>query len=232
MSTHFYDISIKKVIKETDEAVSLELDIPTDLSEIFAYKQGQYITIRKGSGSAEIRRSYSMSTSPLEPHCRITVKKVPGGLMSVYLCEQVKEGDILSIAPPEGRFLVPLHPEARKQYYFLGAGSGITPLMSLIKTTLEVEPLSTCYLLYGNQLPGTTIFRDELLSLVQRFSGQLQVQFLYSREQKEVKKGFFCSFKRPTNRKDASVTILLSEKNMGEIGLNTTVILLKLRLLR
>jgi ring-1,2-phenylacetyl-CoA epoxidase subunit PaaE len=191
MSTHFYDIPVKKVIKETEEAISLELAIPTDLAEVFAYKQGQYITIKKGSGEAEIRRSYSMSTSPLETSYRITIKKVSGGAMSVYLCEQVKEGDVLSIAPPEGRFLVPLHPEASKQYYFLGAGSGITPLMSLIKTTLEVEPLSTLFLLYGNQMPSTTIFKDELMELTQRFSGQFHVHFLYSREQKEAKKGFF-----------------------------------------
>jgi ring-1,2-phenylacetyl-CoA epoxidase subunit PaaE len=191
MSTHFYEIPVKSVIRETEDAVSLELDIPGELAEEFAYKQGQYLTVRRWDGGQEIRRSYSMSTSPLESCCRITVKKVSGGLMSVFLCDQVKAGDLLSVAPPEGRFFVPLHPEARKQYYFFGAGSGITPLMSLIKTTLEVEPLSSVYLLYGNQLPATTIFREELEQLVHRFAGQFQVRFLYSREKKEQKKGFF-----------------------------------------
>ena len=139
----FYALKIKQVTPETADKVTIELEIPADLQEKFAYKQGQHITVRIHQNDHELRRSYSMSSSPLEQNrLAITVKKVRGGRVSAFLHDTLKAGDTLDIAAPEGRFFTPLDPEKRRTYYFFGAGSGITPLMSIIKTTLESEPMS------------------------------------------------------------------------------------------
>ena len=158
----FHALKINKIIPETPDTVSLEFEIPDNLREKFAYKQGQHITIRHSLNGHELRRSYSMSSSPLESRFAVTVKKVTGGQMSTFLHDQVKAGDTLDVAPPDGRFYIPLDPEKRRTYFVFGAGSGITPLMSILKTTLEAEPMSNIFLLYGSRNEENIIFRDEL----------------------------------------------------------------------
>lgn len=176
----FYKLKVQSIIRETGDTVSIILGIPEDLKESFAYKQGQYITIKHEFGGDEIRRSYSMSSSPLEDMLKFTVKKVSGGTMSVYLNEQLKEGDVLEVSHPDGHFFTPLHPEQQKFYYMFGAGSGITPLMSLIKTTLEVELLSTVHLFYGNREETAVIFREELDAMAKKYEGQFIMEYIYS----------------------------------------------------
>jgi ring-1,2-phenylacetyl-CoA epoxidase subunit PaaE len=205
MSNHFYPIEVKSIIKETEDTVTICFDIPHNLKEEFAYKQGQYISIRKFEGDQEIRRSYSMCSSPLEPYLCISAKRVKDGYMSVYLTEKLKEGDLLEISAPEGRFFTPLHPESRKQYYLFGAGSGITPLMSILKTILEVEPLSTVYLLYGNRSEESTIFYQKLDEMTRSFGGQFFVQFLFTDSAPAVRKGLFSKWKSTSNEKHGRV---------------------------
>lgn len=205
MSNHFYPIVVQSIIKETEDTVSICFDIPNNLKEEFAYKQGQYISIKKLEGDQEIRRSYSMSSSPLEPNLCISVKKVKEGYMSVFLTEQLKAGDTLEISAPEGRFFTPLHPESRKQYFLLGAGSGITPLMSILKTILEVEPLSTVYLLYGNRSEVSTIFYQKLDEMSRSFSGQFFVRFLFTDSAQAEKKGLFSKWKSSGNERHGRI---------------------------
>jgi ring-1,2-phenylacetyl-CoA epoxidase subunit PaaE len=192
----FFPIKVKQVISETPDSVTLVLDIPEDLQDRFEYKQGQYITIRVELNGHELRRSYSMSSSPLEPNMAITVKKVSGGLVSSFLHDQVKAGDTLQIAAPDGRFFSKINPEKRHTYYLFAAGSGITPLMSIIKTVLEGEPMSAIYLFYGSRTEDYIIFRNELDLLSERYNGQLFVEYILSKPKKEASGGLFGMFKK------------------------------------
>ncbi|MBK9338450.1 MAG: ferredoxin--NADP reductase [Lewinellaceae bacterium] len=196
---HFHTLTISKITPETPDTVTLEFQIPEDLQDSFAYKQGQHVTIRHEIGGHEIRRSYSMSSSPLETRFAVTVKKVAGGQMSVFLHDTAKPGDTLEVAPPDGRFFVKLDPDKRRTYYIFGAGSGITPLMSILKTTLEAEPMSAIFLLYGSRDEESIIFRDELERLSERYTGQLHVEHILSRPKKEAAGSFLGLFKKYTS---------------------------------
>lgn len=195
----FHPLKVNKVIPETADTVTLEFDIPEHLRDTFAYKQGQHITIRHELGGHEVRRSYSMSSSPLEPRFAVTVKKVSGGQMSGFLHDSVKPGDTLEVAPPDGRFYLAIDPDKRRTYYLFGAGSGITPLMSILKTILEGEPMSTVFLLYGSRNEENIIFREELERLSQRYSGQLFVEHILSQPKKEAAGSFLGIFKKYTS---------------------------------
>ncbi|MEQ1747770.1 MAG: ferredoxin--NADP reductase, partial [Saprospiraceae bacterium] len=188
---------------------------------IFAYTQGQHITVRHHIGGHEVRRSYSMSSSPLEQRFAVTVKKVADGRMSGFLHDQVKPGDALEVAPPEGRFFVKLDPDKRRTYYIFGAGSGITPLMSILKATLEAEPMSAIFLLYGSRDEENIIFRDELERLSERYTGQLFVEHILSRPKKEAAGSFLGIFKKYTSnwagkmgRIDTRAVTMFLEENL------------------
>ncbi|MCC7245162.1 MAG: ferredoxin--NADP reductase [Saprospiraceae bacterium] len=193
----FFEIPVKNIIRETADTVTVELDIPQHLQDTFTYHQGQYISLKHQDGEHELRRSYSMSSSPLEKKLCITVKKVQGGRVSTWLNEVVKVGDTLQVAPPDGRFYNELSPEKRRTYYLFGSGSGITPLMSILKTILEAEPMSAVFLLYGSRNEESIIFKDELEKLSQRYGGQLVVEHILSQPKKEsASGGLFGIFKK------------------------------------
>ncbi|MBK8554742.1 MAG: ferredoxin--NADP reductase [Lewinellaceae bacterium] len=194
----FYSLKIKNITPETSDTATLEFDIPAELAEIFKYKQGQYVTIRAQINGQEIRRSYSMSSSPLENRLAVTVKKVSGGKMSGFLHDQTKVGDVLDLAHPEGRFTSKLDPEKRHTYYLFGAGSGITPLMSILRTILEAEPMSTISLLYGSRNEESIIFKEALEQLTAQYAGQLHVEHILSQPRKEGGGGLFGMFKKST----------------------------------
>jgi ring-1,2-phenylacetyl-CoA epoxidase subunit PaaE len=195
----FYALRLLTKTQETTDAVTLTFEIPAELADLFRYKQGQYITLRTFPGGTEQRRSYSMSSAPLEPHLSVTVKKVPGGIVSGWLHDTVQAGDVVEMAAPAGRFFNELNPDKRRTYYLFGAGSGITPLMSILKTILEAEPMSVVFLLYGSRSEADIIFREQLEQLEQRYTGQLHVEHILSRPQKEVGSGgLFGLFKKST----------------------------------
>ncbi|MBK6933460.1 MAG: ferredoxin--NADP reductase [Saprospirales bacterium] len=195
----FHAIKVNNIVPETPDTVTLEFAIPDHLLPVFAYKQGQHITIRHELNGHEVRRSYSMSSSPVESRFAVTVKKVAGGRMSTFLHDQLKAGDTLELAPPDGRFFTPLDPDKRRTYYIFGAGSGITPLLSILKTTLEVEPMSSIFLLYGSRDEENIIFRDELERLSERYTGQLFVEHILSRPKKAASGNFLGLFKKYTS---------------------------------
>ncbi|MFZ4426007.1 MAG: 2Fe-2S iron-sulfur cluster-binding protein [Saprospiraceae bacterium] len=185
----FFPLEVKEVRTENSEAVTLFFKIPPDLKETFAYLPGQYLTLRIVLEGQEYRRAYSMCSSPLEPDLAVTVKRVPKGKISNYLNDTAKAGQILDVMPPQGRFSPSLSPEKRNAYYLFGAGSGITPLMSILKTILEEEPQSAVYLLYGNRNEASVLYRDELGRLEKRYQGQLEVVHTLSRPQTDKPKG-------------------------------------------
>ena len=154
MSTTFHPLTVKKVKKETQDCVSVSFDVPAELAEQFKFTQGQYLTFRQINGNEELRRSYSICASPHENELKVAVKKVPDGLFSSFMNENLKEGDILEVMPPMGKFYTELNPENKKTYVAFAAGSGITPIISIIKSVLKNEPQSQFILIYGNKNNG------------------------------------------------------------------------------
>src|SRR6056297_993383 len=187
--TSFYDLKIKGIKEETPKTKSYTFEVPTELSNKFAYKQGQYLTLRFDIEGQDARRSYSMSSSPLEDHLTVTVKRVKNGLVSNYMADSLQVGDTVRVMPPDGRFYTKLDGDQKKAYYLFAAGSGITPLMSILKTILEKEPLSTVHLLYGNRNEDCIIFEDALKRLDAEYKGQLHTTFILSQPLRTRKGG-------------------------------------------
>lgn len=163
MKTYF--LQVKDIIQETPEAATIEFWHP--LSEQVKYKAGQFVTvIVPADNGKKVRRSYSMSSSPhTDTAIGITIKRVPNGLVSNYLLDNVKKGDFLEIIEPMGNFYVEPDASKSRHIFLIGAGSGITPLMSIAKTILKMEPLSKVSLIYGNRTEENIIFRHQLIDL-------------------------------------------------------------------
>lgn len=196
MSKNFHPLKVKEVIAETPDTASIVFEVPADNKATFAYQQGQYLTLRFQINGADVRRAYSMSSSPLEPHLKVSVKRVDKGLVSNYIHDHVKAGDTIEVMPPQGRFYTSLDVEQRKTYYLFGAGSGITPLMSILKTVLEAEPQSTVHLLYGSRDEEHIIFKEELDALQAKYTDQLIVEHTLSQPIREKAKGLGGLFKK------------------------------------
>jgi len=189
MSNHFHALRVKSITPETADAVTVAFEVPDDLKDTFAYQHGQYLTLRFDLKGQDVRRAYSMCSSPAEGTLAVTVKKVKGGLVSSHINDQVKPGDTIEVMPPEGRFFTPVDPDQRKDYYLIGAGSGITPLRSILKTILEKEPMSRVVLLYGNRNEDCIIFRNDLDELASMHGGQFEVRYTLSQPKREKSKG-------------------------------------------
>ena len=198
MNPTFYPLTISRVNKETEDAVSLFFYIPEDLKETFRYTQGQYLTLRFSLNGKEERRAYSMCSSPLEKEITVTVKRLERGLVSNHINDHLEAGSTVEVMSPDGRFNTKLDPEQHKSYYLFGAGSGITPLMSILKTILEKEPMSTVFLLYGNREEKSIIFRDSLSEMNKRYDNQLIVEHILSQPIKKKEKGLGGFFKKAT----------------------------------
>ena len=182
--SNFYPLKIKEIIRETSQAVSLSFDIPENLKEEFKFKAGQYITIKYDAENGEVRRAYSLCSAPASEDFKVTVKEVEGGSFSVIANNKLTAGDILEVHPPEGKFVFEPGNSA-KDYAAFAAGSGITPVLSIIKSVLEQEPESRFVLTYGNKSVDDTIFFKELLELQSKFPERLFVEFIYSRTREE-----------------------------------------------
>ena len=198
MSQNFHALKVSDIKRETSEAVSLTFDIPEDLKETFQFIHGQYLTLKFDLNGRSVRRAYSMSSSPLDNRTTVTVKHIKNGLVSGHINKKVKVGDSIEVMPPQGRFYTDLSVENRKTYYLFGGGSGITPLMSILKTVVEEEPQSTIFLFYGNRDEASIIFKEELAALEKRYEGQLIIQYILS-DPIKIKQGSGLSsfFKRP-----------------------------------
>ncbi len=184
---NFHTLKVREISAETPDAKTFTLDVPPEQMDSFRFTQGQYITLKVELNGQELRRSYSMSSSPLDQVLSFTVKKIPDGRVSSHLHDCVEVGSFLNISTPEGRFFVPLDPEKRRVYYLFAAGSGITPMMSIVRTTLEAEPMSSVFLLYGSRNEDHIIFQEQLDELSRRYHGQLYVEHILSQPKKEVR---------------------------------------------
>lgn len=180
----FYPLKIKEIIRETSQAVSISFDIPDNLQEEFKFYAGQYITIKMDTEEGELRRAYSLCSAPVSDEFKVTVKEVAGGKFSVIANNKLTAGDVLQVHPPEGKFIY--KPEHKgKDYAAFAAGSGITPVLSIIKTVLKEELNSRFVLTYGNKSIDDTIFFKELLELQTQFPERFFVEFIYSRTREE-----------------------------------------------
>lgn len=177
----FISLKVTDVKRETADAVSISFKIPLFRKREFKYKAGQYLTIRATIDGKEVRRNYSFSSAPHEKRWTITVKEMPDGTMSRFLNNEVKVGDTLDVHPPEGRFTLDLRPDLARKVVLVAAGSGITPLMSHMKTLLKEEPKTEVMLLYGNRTVEDIIFKKELDALEDQYE-QLKVVHFISRE--------------------------------------------------
>ncbi len=185
MSIHFHPLAVKEIRKETNDCVSVLFDIPDGLKKNFAFQQGQSLTMRARINREEVRRTYSLCSSPLEHEWRVAIKKVEGGLFSTYANDVLKKGDVLDVMEPVGRFYSELNPVHRKNYLAFAAGSGITPVISIIKTTLRTEPGSTFTLVYGNRNRASIIFFEELEGLKNMYLERFNFINILSRERTE-----------------------------------------------
>ena len=175
--SQFKNLKVKDVRKETTDTVSVAFEITSDLKTDFTYKSGQYITIRTTNNGNELRRSYSLCSSPDEEDYRIAVKKIVSGKMSSFLNDSLKAGDILEVMPPMGNFYI--EPVKANRVGF-AAGSGITPIISMIKTTLLSQGVFTLF--YSNKTSESTIFKEELDALVKKYPDNFRLHYLYTRE--------------------------------------------------
>ena len=183
---HFHSLKVKRVEKETEDCVSIEFEVPDALQETFRFRQGQNLTIRKTLNGEELRRNYSICTSPLDNVLKVAVKKVAGGTFSTYANESLKAGDLLEVLPPTGNFYTKLDAAQKKNYVAFAAGSGITPMLSIIKTTLLTEPQSSFTLVYGNRTRNSIIFKEDLEALKDRFLNRFRVYHILSRERTDA----------------------------------------------
>jgi len=181
----FYPLSISEIKKETPNAVSITFHIPENLKETFKFTAGQYLNIKHTLNGKELRRSYSLCSEVDSNTWKIGVKKVKGGTFSVFANDVLKVGDSLEVMPPQGHFLLKTNAENNNAYLAFVAGSGITPVMSMIKTVLKKEPHSTFVLAYGNQSKSETMFYTELESLRAQYSNRLNIEYFFSRESVE-----------------------------------------------
>lgn len=179
--TRFNKLTVKEIRRETPNAVSIVLDVPSSLQQEYTFVAGQYLNISHEDKNKEIRRAYSICSTPNSGEIRIVVKKVEGGIFSTYTNEELKVGDQLAVEAPEGRFTFTPNSETSHNYIAFAAGSGITPVMSILQTVLSEEPNSKFILVYGNKSAEETIFHDQLHQLQEQYPERLYVHFVYSR---------------------------------------------------
>lgn len=181
----YHSLTIKEIRKETPNAVSIVFDIPTALKNEFKFIAGQYLTLKKEILGSKVRRAYSICSAANSGELRVAVKAVDNGTFSVFATTILKVGDVLEVSQPKGKFILETSKTNAKNYLGIAAGSGITPIMAMIKTTLTEEPNSTFTLIYGNKTENDTIFKNEIDLLKKSYPNQFNVQYVLSREQKE-----------------------------------------------
>ncbi|PBI86374.1 1,2-phenylacetyl-CoA epoxidase, subunit E [Flavobacterium sp. ACN2] len=181
----FLKLIIKEVKRETADAVSILFNVPEELKSDYKFIAGQYINLKLTLDNQEIRRAYSICSAPDSGELRIAVKAVKNGLFSQFANTKLKAGDVLEVGQPEGKFTFEPDAERQKNYAAFVAGSGITPVLSIIKSVLKNEPKSSFVLVYGNKTPESTIFHQELHDLQLQYVGRFFVHYVYSQAKAE-----------------------------------------------
>ncbi len=186
MGNHFHPLKISDLRQETNHAVVLSFEVPDELADTFAFRQGQYLTLRANIDGESVQRSYSICSGLDDGELRVGIKHVEDGIFSSWANQQLKAGDTLDVMPPRGNFFTKLEPEQARNYLCISSGSGITPVLSIIKTVLAREPQSKVTLLYGNQRTATMMFRNELAFLKNHYMQRFHWINIFSREPQEA----------------------------------------------
>jgi len=182
----FYKIKVKDIYKETDDCSVITFDMPQELAKEFTFRQGQHLTLKADIDGEDIRRSYSLCSSPIDEEWKVAVKQIPTGKFSTFVNNSLAPGDALEIMAPSGAFGVDAHPDKAKNYLFFAAGSGITPVLSMIKTHLALEPQSTCKLFYVNRTAKSIIFKEALEQLRNTYFGRLEIYYFLTKERRDI----------------------------------------------
>lgn len=182
----FHPLTISQVRHETRDTIAVTFAVPPALRDSFQFQQGQHLTLRAQIADEDVRRSYSICSAVQDGALRVAIKRTQGGLFSSWANDTLKAGVTLEVMPPMGHFNVPLDAANRKHYLAFACGSGITPILSIIKTTLAVEPHSRFTLFYGNRASSSVIFKDELSDLKDSYMERLKLAYVMSREQQDI----------------------------------------------
>ena len=186
MAEHFHALRIAEIVPETSEANSIRFEVPAELRERFAFKAGQHLTLRATIGGEEVRRNYSLCTVPDEQDWMVTVKRIGGGLFSNWVGDKLKAGDTVDVMPPHGSFTTEFDAAKSRHLVGIAGGSGITPVLSLIKTTLKYEPNSRMTLLYGNRDSSSIIFLEALAALKDKYLGRFEIYHFLDAEEQDI----------------------------------------------
>lgn len=186
MTPKFHPLRIAEVRRETPDAISLRFELPSELADDYRFVQGQHLTLKARVQGEELRRSYSICAGVDDGELRVAIKKIGGGRFSTWANDAIKVGDVIDVMTPEGRFHTELDPANAKHYVAFAAGSGITPILSLIKTTLKAEPNSRFTLIYGNRRQASIIFAEALEDIKDRYMTRFTMYHVFSREEQEV----------------------------------------------
>ncbi len=182
----FHPLRVTEVSPLTEESIAVTFDVPADLADVFDFIPGQHVTVRAFLDEVDTRRSYSICAPAGSGKLRVGIKKLPGGAFSTFATGELKAGDVLEVMAPVGEFTIDIDPTKPRKAVAIVAGSGITPVMSLISSSLELEPRSTWTLLYGNRTANSVMFLDELEGLKDRFHPRFQLFHILSREGSDV----------------------------------------------
>ena len=182
----FHNLKVVDIYKETEDTSVITFNVPSDLHQTFKFRQGQHLTLKADINGEDVRRSYSLCSSPTEGKWQVAVKLIPGGKFSTFVNEDLKAGDSLEVMAPSGTFGVSVKPEVVKNYLFFAAGSGITPILSMIKTHLKEEPNSTCKLFYVNKTAKSIIFKEVLEQLRNTYFGRLEIYYFLTKERRDI----------------------------------------------
>src|SRR4051794_37835007 len=183
MAEHFHALRVAEVVPETNEANSIRFEVPAELRDRFAFRPGQHLTLRAMLDGEEVRRNYSLCTAPDENDWMVTVKRIGGGLFSNWVGDQLKAGDTVDVMPPHGSFTTEFNPTNKRHLVTIAGGSGITPVLSLIKSTLKYEADSRVTLLYGNRDSSSVIFLESLAALKDKHLSRLEIYHFLDQEE-------------------------------------------------
>ncbi len=185
-TTRFHSLQVHHVEPATRDAIAVTFVLPPELADAFAYTQGQYLTLRTHLGGEEVRRSYSICSAVQDQRLRVAIKRVSDGVFSNWAAENLRPGVAIDVMPPQGQFHLPLQPEARRHVVAFAAGSGITPVLSIVKSILLAEPQTRVTLIYGNRSSGSVMFKEELEDLKDSHLGRFNLVWIMSRQSQDI----------------------------------------------
>ncbi len=186
MAEHFHALRVAEIVRETEEANSVRFEVPEELEAAFRFKAGQHLTLKADIDGEEVRRNYSLCVAPDDGELKVTVKRIPGGVFSNWVGDHLKPGDTLDVMTPHGSFSTNFDALTRRRYVGFAGGSGITPIISLIRTALSIEPHSRFALFYGNRDANSVIFLDALADLKDCYMGRFELYHFLSDEEGDV----------------------------------------------